>query len=364
MMMKKLMLTLGLLFTALSVAFSADEKQKVWYDTADMPVYGKVRPETSEHYTRLPEKMHGVVRDKVWNLGLNSAGLYLRFRTDSRSISARWTNPSSREHPKLTAIVQRGLDLYGKREGRWWYFGVGIPKVGSTTSEYLICKHLNGEMREYMLYLPLYGGISKLELGLDEGARFEASDDPHPAYDKPIIMYGTSILHGASASRAGLCFTNVLSRRLDRQVINLGFSGNALLDYEVAEWMAECPDPAVFVLDNIPNGNAKITLEREEAFFRILRDKHPHVPVVFVENALYPTYWTESGCHKSLTAKNAAMRQVFDGLVAKGEKNIYYVPADRLLGDDGEATIDGTHYTDVGMQRYADVLEPVLRSLL
>jgi lysophospholipase L1-like esterase len=35
-----------------------------------------------------------------------------------------------------------------------------------------------------------------------------------------------------------------------------------------------------------------------------------------------------------------------------------------VIGSDGEATVDGSHPTDLGMVRYADALEPDLKKLL
>ena len=46
-------------------------------------------------------------------------------------------------------------------------------------------------------------------------------------------------------------------------------------------------------------------------------------------------------------AKNAALREVFAKLQRDGVTGLSLVPEDRLLGDDGEATVDGTHPTDV-----------------
>ena len=361
-----LLLSLGLsgLLAFGAVPARSAEPELRYIDAQTLPVYGKVRPETSGHYTRLPAYMQEGARKSVWRLGLSSAGLYLRFRTDSRSIKVRWTSGSHKEMRNMAAPGARGLDLYARWGGSWRYCATGVPSVDSDESEYDIGRNLNGEMREYMLYLSLYNQVLKLEIGIEPDAVFEASDDPHPAHEKPVVMYGTSILQGGCASRPGMAFTNILSRRLDREVVNLGFSGNALLDEDVARWMASCPDPSVFVLDNMPNGGPKLTLEKEENFYRILREAHPNVPVVFVECLHYPGALFNQGRAKSFKGKNEALRQVYDGLVAKGEKNIYYVSADNLIGDDGEATVDGTHFTDIGMVRYADVLEPVLRSLL
>ncbi len=361
--MKKVRFTLLILAMSLICSAAAPARELRYIDASTLPIHGKVRPETSAPFTRLPASMEATAREAIWRLGTNSAGLYLRFRTDSRTIKLRWTSGVLREMRNMAAPGARGLDLYGKLDGQWRYVATAVPNVKAVESEDEVGKTLNGEMREYMLYLSLYNRVDKLEIGIDPDARFEASDDPHPGRKGRVIMYGTSILQGGCCTRPGMAFTNILSRRLDREVVNLGFSGNALLDYDVAEWMASCPDPAVYVLDNVANGNPKNTLEKEENFFRILRNAHPDVPVVFVEVAHYPGMLFSASKARSVHARNEALRQVYDALVAKGEPNIYYVSGDKLLGDDGEATVDGTHFTDIGMVRYSDVLYPILQKL-
>jgi lysophospholipase L1-like esterase len=50
---------------------------------------------------------------------------------------------------------------------------------------------------------------------------------------------------------------------------------------------------------------------------------------------------------------------------AGGDAAVFYVPASSLLGADGEDTVDGTHPTDLGFQRMAEGMAPVLtRALL
>lgn len=365
--MKRFFAALLLSLTALLPLAAADY---VYTDASTLPVFGKVCPDTYEPFSRLPARLEGVSRPAVWRLGRDSAGEYVRFTSDAGSFSLRWTSTYNTESTNMTACVARGLALYVNDGGEWIYVGTGRPAGKGKESGYnetthkISCSKLAGEMHEYMLYLSLYDGVKKLEIGVPEGCRVEAPALNSPRAEKAVVMYGTSILQGASASHPGLCGTALVGRMLDRQVINLGFSGNALLDMEIAELMAAYPDPGVFVLDNMPNGSAELTLEKQEAFFRVLRKAHPDVPVVFIENPNYPGMRFDAGRENYVKSKNAALHQVFDKLVADGEKNIYLVGAMNMLGSDNTGTIEGTHFTDIGFVSYANILVPVLRPLL
>lgn len=278
----------------------------------------------------------------------------------------RWFSTFCNVSDKQSPIGTRGIDLYilDEEDGEWRFAGSGRPRAGEEMSVAEVIREMSPKMREYMLYLSLYDGVTKVEIGVPEGYAVSQPAVDSPRSDAPIVMYGTSILQGGSASRPGLAYTAIIGRRLDREVVNLGFSGNAKLDPEIAELMTRCPNPSVYVLDYVPNCNAAQIDSLGETFFRILRDAHPDVPVIFVENAITPRTRFSAKTKASIANKNAAQSRLFASLRAQGEKNIYYVKGETLLHDDGEDTVDGVHYNDRGMYSYADALVPVIRKAL
>jgi len=336
---------------------------QVFTDASAFPVYGKVSEATKTRYQRLPAALEGVSRDAVWRLGTQSAGLYLRFRSNSTSIHARWTSTYGSQLSNMNPTGVRGLDLYILVDGVWRHAGVGRPSDDKTTT-YCMVKNMTPEEREYMVYLSLYDGVDALEIGVDEGASLSQPIAPTPRTERPVVMYGTSILQGCSASRPGMAHTNMIARALDREVINLGFSGNALLDLEIARLMASVPDPAVYVLDYAPNAHAPMIKEHGEEFFRILRDAHPDVPVIFIEDVIFPHTLFDNAIRKEVEDKNYEQKALFERLKKQGEKGIYYIPAAKMTEPDGESTADTIHLTDLGMQRYVDLVLPVIRKAL
>ena len=204
---------------------------QVWTNADELPLYGKAREDTKERYERLPAEFEGRSRDAVWYLGRNSAGLYIRFRSNSTAIWCRWTAKFGNQMNHQTLIGKRGVDLYTLTEKNGWRFmGAGKSAINDRTTTDKIVGNMTPEWREYMLYLPLYDGVTSLEIGVDSTATVEPPKVDSPQHERPIVMYGTSILQGGCANRPGMCHTSIISRRLNREVINLGFSGNALLD--------------------------------------------------------------------------------------------------------------------------------------
>lgn len=355
----KIFLTVAVISIACQIASA---QNVVYTDASEFPVYGKISDETDARYERLPSALQGISRDPVWYLGRNSAGLFIRFRSNSTAIYARWESTFNNSMTHMTDTGTKGLDLYAMVDGEWRHVCSAQPQ--GKTSESRIIGYMDPVEREYMLYLSLYDGVSSLQIGVDEGAFISQPAVDSPSRSRPIVMYGTSILQGGCANRPGMAHTNIISRRLDREVINLGFSGNALLDMEIAGLMASVEDPGLFVLDYAPNAYADMIDEKGEEFFRVIRDAHPDVPVIFIEDVIFPHSAFDNKIREEVLQKNQAQKRLFTRLKKSGEKKIYYISADGMIGDDGEATVDGIHFTDLGMMRYVDHVLPVIRKAL
>jgi hypothetical protein len=97
--------------------------------------------------------------------------------------------------PHMPATGVSGLDLYAKdADGKWRWLAIGRPTAQTNTAT--LTSNLPEGRREFMLYLPLYNGVTSVEIGVGKGrSLFKA--DPRPAgHDKPILFYGTSITQG------------------------------------------------------------------------------------------------------------------------------------------------------------------------
>jgi lysophospholipase L1-like esterase len=331
----------------------------VWRDVRDWGVEGRGWSDTERYFDRFPRKAKGVVRDAVWSLSRHSAGMCCRFETDAAAIWARYELLSkSLAMPHMPATGVSGLDLYARDpQKRWRWLGFVSP-----TTEKLKVRLADGiepGRREYLLYLPLYNGVESLEIGLPPQAAFA----PRAPRAKPIVFYGTSITHGGCASRPGMAYPAILGRRLDRPVINLGFSGNGTMDPEVGALLVEL-DASVYVIDCLPNMQGETVAARTEPLVRQLRAARPKTPIVLVEDRTYTNAVFLPAQRERHAASRAALRSAYEHLKAAGVQGLHYVEGEHLLGDDGEATVDASHPTDLGMFRMADALEPALRPLV
>jgi hypothetical protein len=340
----------------------APDSKFEWHDVTKWGVEGRgwVDAERKRWFDRLPAAAEGKVTDKVWNLSRDSAGMMVRFKTDATSISAHYVLRTERlAGANMTAIGASGLDLYARDEsGKWKWVGVTKPDKKEITQA-LITDMAPG-LREYALYLPLYNGVESLEIGVAPGAKFEGLP-PRP--EKPIVFYGTSITHGASASRPGMVHTAILGRHLMMPVINLGFSGNGRMDAEVGEFLTKI-DAAVYVIDCLPNMSAPEVRAKCIPLVKQLKAAHPQTPIVLVEDRRNANSWILPARNKHHTDNHAALRESFDTLKKEGVTKLYYVPGDNLIGDDAEGSTDGSHPNDLGFVRQTAIFEPIIREAL
>ena len=333
-----------------------------WQDVTQWGVEGRAFGEMTRQrwFDRLPAEAQGKVTDAVWRLSRDSAGMMVRFKTDAKEIWANYTLRSERlAGANMTAIGASGIDLYARDDrGRWRWMGVTRPDKKVVRQQ--IVTGLAPGWREYAAYLPLYNGIEELSLGVPPAAKFEPLP-PRP--EKPIVFYGTSITHGASASRPGMCHPAILGRRFDRPVVNLGFSGNGRMDAAVGDLLVKI-DAAVYVIDCLPNMSAPLVQERCIPLVKQIRATRPDTPIVLVEDRRNTNAWILPARNQHHTDNHAALKESFAALQKEGIKGLYYLAGDALMGDDAEGSTDGSHPSDMGFVRHADLFEPVIRTAL
>lgn len=333
-----------------------------WYDLKLIGLEGQGWTDVEAPYDRFPARAKDKLRPAVWSLSKHSAGLCARFTTAADSIHARWTLTSSRlAMPHMAATGVSGLDLYVRHDGKWKWLASGQPRQQTNTLR--LVAGIGKEPREYLLYLPLYNGVKSVEIGLPKGTALARAPKRPASHAKPIVFYGTSITQGGCASRPGMVHTSIVGRWLDRPVINLGFSGNGRMEEEVAKLMAEL-DPAVYVLDCLPNITAETVRTNTPKVVKILRKARPETPILLVEDRNYSdSFLSHSKRHRNESSQQS-LKEVYNQLKADGVTGLSYLHGDKLLGDDNEGTVDSSHPTDLGFMRQAEVFREAIAPLL
>ncbi len=315
-------------------------------------------------YRRLPLQPSHPLPEAVDGLANNTAGGQIRFQTDSTHIAVRvrLTNANNMDHMPSTG--QNGFDCYVGPVGAQRYFTTSRMTQGNPEYTWTVFTAGEPTLRNFTLNFPLYQGVEEVLVGLTPDARILS---PLPFRDsRPVVVYGTSITQGGCACRPGMVYTNILSRRLNREFINLGFSGSGKGEPEVAHVIAGIPNPACLVLDYEANCvSTELFTTTLPEFIRILRDAHPSVPILVVSQIRFSYEAIDNTSRQTRLARRQMQIDTVDLLRKAGDNRVFFFDGGAMLGDDfDECTVDGVHATDLGFLRMANSLEPVLRALL
>lgn len=364
---------LSLLLLQTVLTFSQETNALKWWNPTEhdfQTIEGQAwADEVKAPYDRLPARAEGVVRDAVWNLSRHAAGQLIRFRSNAEKIVVRYGVKGNHAMNHMPATGVSGVDLYAINSDGTWLWAKGTRSFNDTVTYRFEGLQPNDAYhkfgREYRLYLPLYNSVEWMEIGVAEEDFFRPLAVRR---EKPIVVYGTSIAHGACASRPGMAWTNILGRKMDHPMINLAFSGNGRLEKELIDLLVEI-DAKVYVLDCLPNlmsakqyDDAELTRRILESVRQLKKEK-PDTPILLTDHAGYTDGFIIPDRLTAYTRVNEIQAKAFKQLQEEGLREIYHLSFDDLqLGL--EDMVDGTHPNDLGMMHYAEAYEKALRSLL
>ena len=314
-----------------------------FYDPRQEPfkIYGLVYE--GDRFRRMPENVAMSVNEGVYELHANCAGGRVRFRTDSPYAAISCVMPGMCKLPHCATTGTTGFDLYEDDD----YLGSFIPPFGEDGYESVVDLG-DSRMRELTINFPTYTQVKELYVGLAEGAEIAP---PRPyKLEKPVVYYGSSITQGGCASRPGSTYQAIVSRKFDCDYINLGFSGSARGEPEMAEYIKGL-DMSAFVYDYDHNAPTVQHLrDTHEKMFRAIRQAHPNIPVIMMTRPKY-----------HLTEKEAERRKIVEttylNALRQGDENVYFLDNRALTafcGNDG--TVDNCHPNDWGFASMAMAL--------
>ena len=364
-MSERLRFTMAILLTLTAPLFSQLDGEAIsWFDPGETPfeVSGFEWIGEDSLYRRLPVHPPWEVREAVDQLANHTAGGQIRFSSNSRRILIRVELREKSGMYHMPATGQSGFDLYVKEGEELRYFRTARFNPDSIRYEALLFESDIEKMRTFTLNFPLYNGVHWVRIGVDQSAEVEAP--PAHMREGKIVVYGTSITQGGCVGRPGMAYTNILSRRLDMQFVNLGFSGNGRGEPALAHLIARIPDMRCIILDYEANAGEGIK-ETLGPFVDILRESHPRVPILIVSKIRFSMAMEGSTNYNNWMQLKEFQKALVRERTSAGDENIFFMDGADILGEDyDECTVDGVHPNDLGSMRMAEALQPVIESIL
>ena len=303
-------------------------------------------------YRRMPEAVAKSVSEQVESLHACTAGGRVRFVTDSPYIviSAQMDKVRRMPHFALTGVG--GFDIYDDDGFVQCY----VPPFSFEGGYSSVHDFPTKKKRSITINFPLYSDVCELYIGLHADACIEPIEDY--INEKPVVYYGSSITQGGCASRPGNSYQAIVSRNLNLDYINLGFSGSARAEEAMMKYIASL-DMSVFVYDYDHNAySIEYLANTHEAGFKTVRNAHPDIPVIMMTR---PSFKINSQNDE----RCAIIKRTYDNALAAGDKNVYLIEGPELMAlckNDG--TVDGVHPTDFGFHSMAIAVTNVLSEIL
>lgn len=320
-----------------------------FYDSKEKPfmIYGVFHEDGL--FRRMPEKVAASVSDGVYCLHANGAGGRVRFKTDSKCIAISATYGALGKMSHFPYAGSIGFDMYVGDK----YVKTFIPPQNVDLDGFESAFDFETrELRDITINFALYSSVKELYIGLDKDSIIEEA----PGYinEKPIVYYGSSITQGGCASRPGMSYQAIISRRFNCDYINLGFSGNAKAEDEIIDYIKNL-DMSMFVYDYDHNAPSLEHLEAtHEKMFIAIRAAKPDIPIIMMSRPKFELADVE-------IKRRTIIETTYKNAVSRGDKNVYFIDGKALTALCGnEGTVDGCHPTDFGFASMAKAVGDVI----
>ncbi len=303
-----------------------------------------------------------------WKLqSRQGTGLSLRFVSNAPEIIVQYKPSAPIPTKNTTATAASGVDLYAIDSDGMWHWAA--PNVGISDSGNYIFSQLRPNDnfhkvgREYELFLPLFSSIEDLQIGVPKGSLL----NPLPIRsEKPIVVLGSSIVHGQGATRPGLAWRNILSRNLDRNVLNLGFGVNGFLEKGLTEQINDI-DARIYIIDGLldlanPSLDSSQLSKSIIETIKIIRTKHPQTPILCSEHAGYSDGYLHPNRQSYADLSNRVLSAALNQLQGENINGLYLLTQKEINIQMDEMS-DGAHPNDIGMMKYAASYEKKLRDI-
>ncbi len=281
------------------------------------------------------------------NTNEQHSGIRMIIKTDSSELALKVHLKRGWTYQNIMLYCSSGFDIYQVRGGKQIHSTVIAPDEPYNIFAHKIKIEPN---LETVIYFPTYNKIIDMEIGVKKGCSLVPVNNFYSG--KPIVFYGNSCTQGASASRSGNAFVNIISRIMSSDVINYSFSAACRAEQSMANLLTNL-DMSALIIDYTRNAiSLDEFYQRFEPFYREIKEQKPNLPIIIIgalDAVVYDKHIVE----------------VFSR-VKKEFVNTFYIDLSNLFKDlyFNGLSADGIHYSDVGMWLIAEKIMEYLNQVI
>ena len=358
MIRKVILMMLVPLLSFEAMAQASDTISYIFIEASDLNIVGKIHENTANPYHRVDTAGYEGWT-KVENIQVRCpAGMAVLFKTNSRTVSVKTEYGWTSNFVNMTTISYKGYDLYIKKNGEWLYAASGVARPKRESDNLVMITDMDSDVKECMLYLPIYCELRSVKIGVEQGSMIESLDSP---FRHRIGIYGSSFTQGICVSRAGMSYPMQLMRNTGLQFLCLGCGGNGKMQPHFAEILCDAHVDAL-VFDTFSNPTAELIEERLFGFIEKIQSSHPDIPLIFQQTI----YRERRNFNMQYMQKERKKQETVERLMKEACKkydNVYFIHTNAT--DIMHSTsVDGSHPNDFGYTLWAESIEKPLMKIL
>lgn len=319
-----------------------------YFNIADYPeyVYGNVNYNDKLDFCKFPK----ILQDECYEFGADvveimkkfvysASGTRLRFCTDSDrfilKIKYRLTNYSDNTSFEVYSVSNREYNMLDKTfiDGNKCIFAKEYDNDGENS---------------FCIFLANNVIIEELILGVSDNCVLKPFMYDNPL---PIIFYGNSNLKDYSLSSTGNSIVNIVSRRVDCDIIQLS-SSCCKSTIKTAEFLGKINCRSI-VIDCTKSAERWRDFKRiYERFVRKIREFHPCIKIVFLTSCVFDYSKGFDEIVKG-TYSNSLLK----------DENVALLDLFELFRDDNNINVNDNFYNDYAIELIADRLSVILDNM-
>lgn len=171
---------------------------------------------------------------------------------------------------------------------------------------------------------------------------------------KTLMTYGSSITVGMDAMTSSTAWATMLARRLKWDLLNKGFAGSCMLEYDMAEYLARLGEQNAYDAGILELGINAMAYPEEKVYDRVenilcqVVGRNPDKPFFVVSPFLAPNDWAGDG------ENGRKWRRIIPEVVEKlSYVNLTYINGRDILNDVSLFAADGLHPSVYGHMEIA-----------
>lgn len=310
-------------------------------------VYG-ITDKTKVDFHKFPKKIEDDIHKKFGGKTLyflqyhntSTNGNRIRFKTTSRRLILKVQLKRGHSYKNMVLWNSSGIDInIVDRKGNYKNHKLIAPLGKNRIFAEEVWLPANSFV---CIFLPNYDTIEKMYIGIQTGSRI--AKYPYKKNKRsPIIFYGNGMTQGASATKSGNSYPNIVSKKLNQDIIDLSTFNGCKATQLIAEHIGKLECDSI-ILDYSRDASSVDELKKHhEPFYKTLRKFHPDKKIIIMTTVNFND-------DKKYEDFDDVIIETYENAVKRGE-NVALLNQNELFRDENKdiVTVDACSFNDLGM---------------